>query len=671
MNRRLVLLLFALACTTCAAPPAAARPDPLGRARLLHRSAEESLDDVSAERRARAVEQVEEAIRLDPDGVAGDHWRLLGWIHELCSRDRMAGDAYRHAAAQRPGAIDAWLGLGRVGRRQFLRSLDREALRDAIAALDSACACRPPSSLPWLALVTLRYEDGDLEGARDAAERALRLYPRMPESELATAAMAWRTGDVERSDSLFRAVIPKLPADTRLLFDHPGRYVGSLAASVRPETTATGEVLPPRSVKLAGKLLPGPVAARRPFAEIRPEPAVSPDVLPDADPTTPQNETLLEYWSRAAHAVLLFDDPIRPGLDMRAQVYLRYGPPAQVQYNPAGVPLFWTPLRTRVTPQSDPRAMSTLDFPLHAQLWVYPDLGMQFLLHDRSLQGRWTAPWERGPSPGSLPNPSALARRQDLLALQGGWAVFPTLPPRAQRLDVVTTLAGFETADGPRLAAFVQADADSLEARWVVNDARGRPIASGSQAMRRSLCASGARVTAEFDVGLPPGRYEVVTSARDHHGRRGLSRGWIELEKPMGVLALSDVVLCCGEPALLVDRGAIRLDPVPGAVVRGDAPLTAYAEMYRFATGDDGLSHYTFDYRIERMGFDAATKRRVPSGTYDTWASREETFRGEVRRQFIRVPVAALPPGEYRFVLTVHDVLGGTSEVRTAEFRRP
>ena len=178
------------------------------------------------------------------------------------------------------------------------------------------------------------------------------------------------------------------------------------------------------------------------------------------------------------------------------------------------------------------------------------------------------------------------------------------------------------------------------------------------------------RSATEFDADLPPGRYDVAVSARDAHGRRGLQRQTVTLEPSFGVLSLSDLVLCCGGSAVMMDRGAVRLEPLAGAIARGSSPLTAYFEIYHLAAGPDGVSRYSFEYRVERLEADRVTHRPVPTGTFTTWASREEAFKGVVRRQFLTVNMASLPAGDYRLTVTARDALSGASDVRSVPFTR-
>ncbi len=169
MRRRFFVLVLLL--VTTAGTRALAGSDPLSRARQLHKVAHDHLDDSSLEVRIRSTRQLEEAIELDPQGKAGNHWWLLGYLRELGGYDQLARSCYRNAQVQAPGDDDVWLGLGRVYKREFLRTLDTDALKRAVAVLDSATRCYPPSSEPWLALCPLLYELPDLPRASIAATR--------------------------------------------------------------------------------------------------------------------------------------------------------------------------------------------------------------------------------------------------------------------------------------------------------------------------------------------------------------------------------------------------------------------------------------------------------------------------------------------------------------------
>src|SRR6185295_8176779 len=92
-----------------------------------------------------------------------------------------------------------------------------------------------------------------------------------------------------------------------------------------------------------------------------------------------------------------------------------------------------------------------LEYPLNALVWAYPDLGMRIMLQDRALDDTYDYPFAREAIPGMTPDPARLAARPDLVPTGDGRGVFPSLPPRVQRLDTRGMIARFQGAHGPRL----------------------------------------------------------------------------------------------------------------------------------------------------------------------------------------------------------------------------
>src|SRR5262249_15309377 len=101
----------------------------------------------------------------------------------------------------------------------------------------------------------------------------------------------------------------------------------------------------------------------------------------DPDLATPENEAQLEYWARVAQAYFLFYDPARREWDERGEVYVRYGPPDSVQYNPVGVALYGVS-----------SGDNQVAFPLNVLVWTYRALGMTVTLNDRLLSERYELP---------------------------------------------------------------------------------------------------------------------------------------------------------------------------------------------------------------------------------------------------------------------------------------
>ena len=187
---------------------------------------------------------------------------------------------------------------------------------------------------------------------------------------------------------------------------------------------------------------------------------------------------------------------------------------------------------------------------------------MQVVLQDRGLRGRYDWPMDRYGSYAeqARPDPRRLAGRDDLIALGDGFAVFPTLPPPAQRLEVRGALAGFEDERGP---APVRAGERAGGARRFADRGVGgarhqrtRAAAPGAAARHLGGDPVGHRI-AELNARCPRARLDLAVSVRHTHHRRGLYRAQAEMAPPPDALALSDVVLTCGEPALLVEGRSI------------------------------------------------------------------------------------------------------------------
>jgi hypothetical protein len=450
--------------------------------------------------------------------------------------------------------------------------------------------------------------------------------------------VAWRRGEIELADSLFAVTVPRLHPDLGAWFAAPH----ALARDAPPPASGQDSVS---------------------WAPL------------DPDPTTPQNESRLEYWSRTTQAWLLMNDPLRPGLDSRAELMRRYGRPAAVVNAPLDSPQhrMYNALRASMYPdwRGPARGPGVPEFgyPYNAQAWEYPDLGARFVLEDRALNGHYEMPFVRLDEPVPGPNPNMIAARGDLMMLGDGEIILPALPPREQRLPVVVAFRRFESDSGPRLFGQIETaggPADTLWMRWVVNDRHGVAVARGEDRAGLSSCDPVARRVATFSAAVPPGEYEVAVSLRDSRHRRGWIRGTEQLDPPGAGLALSDLVVTCSEASNAVSGGTVRLEVDPDPATAG-TPLTAYFEVYRLARGSNHRSRFEYGFAVVpdggRWSPDAATPP-VNSVT------REEEFEGGVRRQFLSVPVSWLPRGAYRLRVTVRDLVNGATATSEAPFVR-
>jgi hypothetical protein len=462
------------------------------------------------------------------------------------------------------------------------------------------------------------------------------------------AYLAYRRGEVERADSLFHWAFDRFPPELLRRLEDPSPVLGG----------PPGPDDPPDSPERRA-------AIERLWAAL------------DPDPTTPQNELRLELWSRVTHAWLLLDDPTRPGPDARLEVYARYGAPKTALLNPPGVPLFtryWNYGLIEMVKHGG-NYIDPMEFSLNALVMSYPDLGMRVVLQDRSLQGRFEWPLDLFAAYAKqvIPDRARLVRRDDLMAIGDGYAVFPKLPPREQRIEVRGALARFEGERGPRLFAQANAPAapgEALTAVWVVRDSSGAERLRQEQALVTSACDPSGRRIAELNVALPPGAFDVAVSVRDGHHRRGLYRVATELPPPSDSLALSDVVLTCGTPGMLTQGSSIRIEADREARVAAGAPAVAYFEIYRLAPGRDGLAHYEHTFVVRRLRETAEGSRKAEraAALASTSATREETQPGTSRRQFVTVPAQSLTPGHYRLEIRVRDRVSGRVANGEVEF---
>jgi len=234
-------------------------------------------------------------------------------------------------------------------------------------------------------------------------------------------------------------------------------------------------------------------------------------------------------------------------------------------------------------------------------------------------------------------------------------------------------VSAFEGERGPRLlvqARVPGAPGDTLLARWVVRDSAGRETARGEQSLAVSACDPAELRLAEFGAEVPAGRCDVAISVHDAKLRRGLFRTRLALAPAGQAVGLSDLVLCCGDPSLAGDQ-SVRIEADMDATVTGARPLVAYFEIYRLAQDRDGAARFRYEYEVKRRA-DARGPRAIREAErrppVDRWVSRDETHRGGIRRQFVRVQTASLTPGRYQLRVRVRDLNSGAEAGRVAEF---
>lgn len=631
--RTLVSLLAVVGGLALLAPHAGAA-DPAVRhaeGEALATRARQQLSLGTVEGRRAAVQALERATTLEPGNA---EWQLQlartyyrsGWLHAARKR-------FERVAALQPDDAAARHGLAQVWRRDWLKYLERASLDHAIRESRAAVAADSGFVESWLMLASLLTAQGDSTGALTAAERAERLAPGAPDARLARASGLWRVGRADEADVAFRAALPSLDRLVRERFD-------DIAPLATEKDTAVYNHLA--------------LAAQQEFARRF-------WVEHDPDLATPLNEAQLEYWSRCTQAYFLYYDHKHHEWDERGEVFVRYGPPEAVAYNPLGSYLY-----------SRGAAGTQMQFPMNVLVWSYPSLGMRVTMQDRVLSEYYLLPTSRDRDMDPRPQPEALegGARIGTRQLRG---VFPTLPPATTRLPLRTQLARFSGSAGPQLFAAVEAPAapgDALVADLVVLDSLQREIARASRALSPSACRADSFRVADFSLPLPPGGYAVGFSVRAQ-GRRGNSRTSTRLVASPEGLSLSDLAVTCGAP--VAPGSSVRLDANPSLEVRPGEPLTAYFEVYGLAADTAGIAHFEYGYRVR-----SSARRRVwlqrlfapgpaPPELDGLWTGEHA---GALRRQFVSVPLAGLPAGSYVLEVRARDLLTGEETARETPFTR-
>lgn len=623
------ILLVAHATLAHAAPVGS---HPSRSSEALLRSAQRRLVNSTIDSRRAAIEELERATLLDPTNAAAQ--LLLARTYYQCGFLQYAQHRFELVTDINPADADGQFGLGQVWRRDWLKYLEAKSLDRSIASFSTSARLKPSSADAWLQLVPLLLERGDLKPALAAATRAVEAEPRRPETVLALAHLSYRDGQVHAADSLFRESIPKLPKLARLRFE-------DISPVASERDTFTLHRLSP--------------AGQREFIE---------RFWRDNDPdlVSPENEARLEYWSRVAQAYFLYFDNKRREWDERGELYVRYGPPRKVEYNPIGE-------RLSMSYQTGPA------YPMNVLVWGYPELGMTVHLQDRLLSEYYLLPMSRDRDMDPQPHPDSLAKLGGQLAVTGGRGVFPMLPPGVKPMPVTGHIARFNTVSGPRLIADVEVagiPSDSLWAEWVVIDSSRAEVARLRRRLAPSACDPAELRVADFAQNLRPGSYHVGITVHDEaNQRRGVYRTEVALPDSLEALAMSDVVVSCGTPAVGSGPG-VRIEPNAGARVSPGGNLTAYFEVYHLAPGDDGQSRFEYSCTVRSTERDArvwvqrlfAPRSRIP----EVDISRSVENPGSIRRQFVSVPVQALPPGRYRLDVVVRDLIADTQTKGAAAF---
>jgi GWxTD domain-containing protein len=599
--------------------------DPAHTARTLYESAVRRLNVGTPEQRQLARGELERAVLLDPVRMTYAV-KLARLYYDAEMFDRARAEATRALAIDATNDEAEFL-LGALARKDWL--VNAEPRQFDLATLHLARSLRdaPRAFERVAALVSLLVDAGELDHARVLAEDALDAAPNDPLAQTLAAYVLYRNGEVEHAAQLFARAIPALPAGVRQHFE-----------DVEPLLTPWMTL---EYRDLSAKAKAG--YAARFWANA------------DPDPVTQVNEAQIEFRARVAHAYFTYSDAAGVRWDLRAKLYSRLGAPAVVEAVP--------PLMYGGRQEGD------------WQRWTYPELGLRVWMQAQNALGGFYEPFTLSSIP-AMPFPDSLARRRELQPVNAGWAVFPKLPPGVTPLDVECAVARFVATSGPSLLVNAECPGsavDSMWVDWVVLDSTRAEVARASRAMSPSACDPTESRVAAFTAGLAPGRYRVGVEVHDAKHGMGVQRRDVVIEPVVDGLATSDLVVTCGTAEASTMSGpSVRVEPNASARIAPGAPLTAYFEIYHLARGAEGAGRIEYDCTVRA---DQKDRRGWLSRAIDPLklpppieVRREAEVSDSLRRQFVSVNVATMPPGRYVVELHVRDLLSGEQASSLAAF---
>lgn len=645
--RRFIAIAFAV--TLFPSIAAAASPDArAAKVDSLVAEARRRYAEGSFPQRRVAIRLLEDAVRLEPE--RGSVLEALGRAYLDAGFHHRARVAYEQAVRVEPKNPEAWFGLAQLYKRNWLRSLGDEDFTRAVSNAEATLGLSPDHCGAAVMLAVLRAERGEFAAAHEVVAASRASGCRAPELQLVSAYLAYRGGDAARAESLLAAVRPRLTREVAARFDDVVPMLGA------DDAESVAELPPGSRASYARRFWDGS----------------------DPDPTTPMNEAVVEYHARVAHALLVFADTWNPRWDMRAALYVRYGAPGKVTFLPVGVEdmqrfhkaeTYW------IAPNGGPpREITThMDVPMNVQVWEYPQLGMTVQIRDLVLSQNYEMPRSEDEVVEARVD-TAAAEQAGFVPASAGRAVFSPLLPGVRRLDVSGRISRFTTEAGSHLLAQFEMEgtpADTLAAECVILDSTGVRIAHASARPDPSRCEPATRRTMDFTFDLPAGRYRLAFAVSDAKGERGVARTVVAVPAPVAGLSMSDVVPVCGPYDASDSRGPVRLAPNVDSRVTGDPRLHAYFEVYGLATDASGLDHFDLTYEVHALQGERAPwyARFTGARPHARISVRtEESSPGPLRRQFVQLPIEALPAGEYRLDVRVEDRVGGGTVTRSLEF---
>lgn len=597
-----------------------------------------------------AIRLLEEAAQLDPRRTTT--LEALGRAYLDAGFNHRARVAFEKAARLDPRNPEAWFGLAQLYKRNWLRSLADEDFTRAATNAEAALRLDRGHCGAAVMLAVLRVERGAFGEARAIVSAALAAGCRAPQLQLASAYLTYRSGDAARAESLLTAVRARLAPEVAARFDDVVPMLGA-------EDGEAVEALPHGERVAYSQRFWG---------------------SSDPDPTTELNEAVVEYHARVAHALLVFSDTWNMRWDMRAALYVRFGAPGRVTFLPVGLndsyrlikgDAQWTDPNTGETHELVPH----MDMPMNVQVWEYPQLGMTVRIEDTVLSQSYEMPRTDSVLVEARVD-TTVAEQNGLVPAGAGRAVFSPLLPGVRRLAVAGRVSRFTGVSGPHLLVQFEvpgAPADTLAAKCVILDSTGRRVAESFARPDPSRCDPATQRTMDFTFDVPAGRYRLAFAVSDANGGRGVARAALEIPATEGGLSMSDVVPVCGPYDASAGQGPVRLAANVGSRFDGASRLNAYFEVYGLATDANGSSSFDLAYEVHRLREEPARwyqKLRRDRPHPLVAVRTEDSGFGGLRRQFVQVPLEALPKGEYRLEIHLHDRLRGGTVTRTLEFVR-
>lgn len=608
-------------------------------AETLFQRAQDRFAQASLESRVAALRDFAAATEIAPERP--EIWIAYGRACRESGQSAKARSCFSRAAELRPADSEVWSDLGAEWKNDWLLTTDRSSLDESLRCFARATELTPDHSGSWCAASALLLLEGRPKDALGAALRARRADSTGYEPLLVFAASCYRLSVLVYADSAFRMARDRMPADLRRRFDDDSVLRTRQANSDTSGTRGAGHT-----------------------------------VWRDTDPdlTTPENEALLDYRTRKALAFFLFRDRGALRWDARADLFVRLGPPAAIQYNLARQgwasesEITYSRHRELKGPDETDYLPEPNGYPYNMQVWHYPELGIRTALIDRGL----TSSYEIRPSltydrDDARVVPDSLAKHPELIVIGSGRGVFRALAPGVQPMRVAGDLSRFIAGDSTLIQAHVSASggsADSMSGSWAIVADDGTVVKRGTAALSISACDPASKKVATFAATVPTGGYRVDLAVAARGGRRGVVHLRTRVDPvPLG-FGMSDLVLVCGDPSMAAGSDAVRIEPHLSRQLTDSHAVTAYYELYQLVAASNGERRFSFHYTIRA----ADEPGNSGPGPVLIESSRDETSIGSQRRQFVTAAIGSLAPGRYELRVEVHDLIGGGEASGATEF---